>query len=397
MSPFISHTTFPHHYHHLPLKLPYSRVATYVLSKHSSRDAFRGTLSARLPGRSPLVVEIGVYYIRDANATSDYVDSAVKLLDDLGKALPFVATAFILLKVIVDAEKRARDSLACPCQPSSEPPQRQVIDQMNSVLKETAALVEAYRNQSGLARNKEKFETCAKALAEITKGLMMSLQIHQSVLIDTILQRNVPQDPQDEKAKRFVEKYGAGDQAVVEADKGLLKQSAEELKLSVSVEEEAMETLNANLGDLLRAHQAQLERRLDDTIRASLTSKEVDMEQTLICVQCEKESKQSINYAQAYSTALEESLCEFRVPSPFTVVLELGGGIFRFRRKVIFLMKYHFYEQPPEELEMSSSLEEFDIFSITYLPVAVKAMRYTLWGVVGQRAVAPVPAGVIPI
>ncbi|KAK7030367.1 hypothetical protein VNI00_014111 [Paramarasmius palmivorus] len=282
------------------------------------------------------LASIGVYHasstyqnVRDANATSDYVDSAVKLLDslsDLGKALPFVAPAFILLKVIVDVEKRARDvdtkcrdlvlrvtfmlshlpALSNLPSISSSSPQRQVIDQMNSVLKETAALIEAYRNQGVLARrlslrNKEKFERCAKALAEITKDLMMSLQIHQSVQIDTILQRSVPQDPQDEKAKRFVEQYGAGDEAVVKADKGLLKQFAEELKLSVSVEEEAMETLNANLGDLLREHQAQLERRLDDTIRASLTSKEVDMEQTLICVQCEKEFKQSTNHTQACS------------------------------------------------------------------------------------------------
>ncbi|ESK89201.1 1-cys peroxiredoxin [Moniliophthora roreri MCA 2997] len=280
------------------------------------------------------LASIGIYHastryqeLRDADATADYVDNAIKLLDnlsELGKVVPFVAPAFILLKVIVDVEKNARD-VDAKCRdlvlrvtfmlshlpalanlPSITPssPQRQVINQMNSVLKETAALIEAYRNQGALARrlslrNKDKFERCAKDLANTTKDLMMSLQIHQSVQIDTILQRSVPQDPEDEKAKRFVERYGAGDEGVVKADKALLKQFAEELKLGV--EDEAIEALNTNLGDLLREHQAQLEHRIDETIRASLTSKEVDMEQTLICVQCEKEFKQSNNHALACS------------------------------------------------------------------------------------------------
>jgi hypothetical protein len=82
---------------------------------------------------------------------------------------------------------------------------RNVIDRMNSVLRDTASLIQAYRKQSLIARrlnvsNRDKFATCIRSVNACSNDLMMSLQIHRSGQLD-ILTRSVPIDPQDNAAQ----------------------------------------------------------------------------------------------------------------------------------------------------------------------------------------------------
>jgi bacterioferritin (cytochrome b1) len=90
----------------------------------------------------------------------------------VGKAIPFVAPAFILLKVIIDLERRAQDADAkctdliervtfmlshLPALEKVEilPATRHAIDRMNEALKEAAALIAAYRKQSRVVRSSD--------------------------------------------------------------------------------------------------------------------------------------------------------------------------------------------------------------------------------------------------
>ncbi|KAE9402486.1 hypothetical protein BT96DRAFT_937140 [Gymnopus androsaceus JB14] len=255
---------------------------------------------------------------------TDYVQHAIQVMDtlaDLGKVLPFVAPAFVIIKAIIAVEQRARDVDAkctdlvqrCTFMLSHLPAlkkinvtssTRQVIDRMNDTLKKAAALIQTYRKQSALTRrlsvhNKDRFASSASSLKECTNDLMISLQIHQSVQLD-ILTRPIPSDPEDEAAEKFVAAHGGLD--AVKGNEALVKQFASEMKLSV--DDKVMEQLNSNISVVLQQNQDRLEQSLNESVSTSVVEgirglaaqiNESAKEQTFVCIQCEKEYRDSTN------------------------------------------------------------------------------------------------------
>ncbi|KAF9065862.1 hypothetical protein BDP27DRAFT_1269169 [Rhodocollybia butyracea] len=255
---------------------------------------------------------------------TDYVQHAMNVMDslaDLGKVLPFVAPAFVIIKAIIAVEQRARD-VDAKCKDLVQrvtfmlshlpalkkinvtDSTRQVIDRMNDTLKKAAALIQTYRKQGAVARrlsvhNKDRFTSCASLLTQCTNDLMVSLQIHQSVQLD-ILTRPVPSDPEDEAAASFVAAHGGMD--AVKGNEALVKQFASQMKLTV--DDEVMEQLNTNITEVLQQNQDRLEQSLNETVSASVIDgikglaaqmNESAKEQTFICVQCTKEYHDSTN------------------------------------------------------------------------------------------------------
>ncbi|KAJ4480143.1 hypothetical protein J3R30DRAFT_2586777 [Lentinula aciculospora] len=259
-----------------------------------------------------------------AAAATDYIQHAMTVMDslaDLGKVMPFVAPAFVLIKAIIAVEQRARDvdakctdlvqrvtfmlsHLPALKKINVTDSTRQVIDRMNDTLKKAAALVQTYRKQSAIARrlsvhNKDRFASCASSLSQCTNDLMLSLQIHQSTQLD-ILTRPVPSDPEDEAATHFVATHGGID--AVKGNEALVKQFATQLKLSV--DDNVMEQLNTNISMVLQQNQDRLEQSLNESVSASVIEgirglaaqmNESAKEQTFVCVQCDKEYHDSTN------------------------------------------------------------------------------------------------------
>ncbi|KAF9072641.1 hypothetical protein BDP27DRAFT_1417986 [Rhodocollybia butyracea] len=255
---------------------------------------------------------------------TDYVQHAINVMDslaDLGKVMPFVAPAFVIIKAIIAVEQRARDvdtkctdlvqrvtfmlsHLPALKMINVTDSTRQVIDRMNDTLKKSAALIQTYRKQSAVARrlsvhNKDRFASCALLVTQCTSDLMISLQIHQSIQLD-ILTRPVPSDPEDEAAASFVAAHGGID--AIRVDEGLVKQFASEMKLSV--DDKVMEQLNANISEVLQQNQDRLEQTLNETVTTSVIDgikglaarmNEAAKEQTFVCVQCNKDYHDSTN------------------------------------------------------------------------------------------------------
>ncbi|KIK62652.1 hypothetical protein GYMLUDRAFT_507321 [Collybiopsis luxurians FD-317 M1] len=258
------------------------------------------------------------------SGATDYIQHALTVMDslaDIGKAMPFVAPAFVIIKTIIAVEQRARDVDAkctdlvqrvtfmlshLPALKNIKVTDstRQVIDRMNDVLKKAAALIQTYRKQSAIARrlsvhNKDRFASCADSLKDCTNDLMVSLQIHQSTQLD-ILTRPVPSDPEDEAAEMFVAAHGGLD--AVKGNEELVKQFASEMKLSM--DEKVMEQLNTNITEVLQQNQDRLEQSLNESVSASVIDgirglaaqiNESAKEQTFVCVQCDKEYRDSTN------------------------------------------------------------------------------------------------------
>lgn len=250
------------------------------------------------------------------------VQSAIQVLDqlaDLGKTLPYVAPAFIFLKFIVGVEIKARDADA-KCNDLVEritfmlghlsvlsrievtEPTMRVVEQMNDTLKVAASLIQAYRKQGAVARrinvgNKDKFVSCADAIAKCTSDLMLSLQIQQTGKLD-ILTRGVPLDAKDRVAENFLARHGGAD--AVKADQNLLAQFAQQLRLKV--DEDSMQQLNSNITSLMQQNQAELERIIGGNVNSAVVDgikglaaqmNEAEKEQVFKCVQCEKDFRAS--------------------------------------------------------------------------------------------------------
>ena len=249
------------------------------------------------------------------NPTVQSALQVLGLLSDLGRELPFIAPAFILLKVIIDLERRAQDADAkcsdliervtfmlshLPALEKIEiiPATRQVINRMNEALKEAAALIAAYRKQSRVARrlrisNRDKFAACADSINICCSDLLMSLQIHQVGKLD-ILTRAIPVDAEDIAADTFVASHGSLD-AVVH-DRELVKEFARQQHLVM--DDSVMEQLNANITDSVTQNHLRLEGILKDNVNSAivdgLKSLAVEMyaseaEQRFRCIQCDKE------------------------------------------------------------------------------------------------------------
>ncbi|PPQ91784.1 hypothetical protein CVT25_000430 [Psilocybe cyanescens] len=274
------------------------------------------------------------------NAASNVVDpmvnnpnvgNAMQILEtlaDIGKVLPFVAPAFVLLKVIVDLEKRAQD-VDAKCSDLLEritfmlshlpalqkveimAATRQVIDRMNDALKDAASLISAYRKQSRVARrlkisNREKFTTCAESINGCCRDLLMSLQIHQTVQLD-ILTRDVPIDDEDLAARTFVEAHGGSVDAVMH-DRELVKEFAQQQHLVM--DDSVMEQLNANIADSVQQNHARLESILRDNVSSAIADglknlamemNALEAEQKFICIQCDNSFTNYTNGPKACS------------------------------------------------------------------------------------------------
>ncbi|KAF5328429.1 hypothetical protein D9619_013297 [Psilocybe cf. subviscida] len=253
------------------------------------------------------------------NSNSPQLNNAMQvlgILSEVGSALPYVAPAFILLKVIIDLEKRAAD-VDAKCSDLIEritfmvshlpallkveitTPTRQVIDRMNESIKDAAALIAAYRKQGRVARrlsltNREKFTVCAETINNCSRDLLMSLQIRQTIQLD-ILTREVPIDEDDAAAKVFVDAHGGSIDAIVH-DRELVKEFAEQRHLVM--DDSVMEQLKANIADAVQQNHVRLEGVLRDNvggaIKDGLKSLAAEMllaeaEQKFHCVQCDKE------------------------------------------------------------------------------------------------------------
>ncbi|KAG0004505.1 hypothetical protein BGZ80_008077 [Entomortierella chlamydospora] len=248
-------------------------------------------------------------------------------LVDVGKTVPFIAPAFVIIKVIIDIEQKAKEADA-KCTDLLErinfmvsnitvlekvkviDPLRAVIEKMNDILKQAASLIEAYRKQGAIARrlnmsNNQNFISMAGKITSCTQDLMLSLQIQQTGDI-SVLTRSVPLDTQDVEAQNFVKSHGG--QSVVNSDPALVEEFAKKMQLAMS--DQVMDQMQSNMEDILEENQSRIEELLKEnssntiaeTIKALAADvREREAEQRLICLQCDKEYRESANGPEACS------------------------------------------------------------------------------------------------
>ncbi|KAF9038511.1 hypothetical protein BJ165DRAFT_394010 [Panaeolus papilionaceus] len=253
------------------------------------------------------------------------VTSAMHVLDnlaDVGKALPFIAPAFIVLKVIIDIEQRAQEvDLKCndllervtfmvshlPILEKMEimPGTQKVVDRMVEAMKGAASLIAAYRKQSKIARrlslsNRDKFIQTADAINACCQDLLMSLQIHQTGQLE-ILTRAVPVDEEDIAAQTFVEEHGGSVDALMH-DRELVKEFAEQQKFDM--DDTVMDQLNTNMADTVIQNNQKLEGIIKENVSAAIVDglkglvaslNAVESEQTFTCIQCDQPYVNSTN------------------------------------------------------------------------------------------------------
>ncbi|KAF9971886.1 hypothetical protein BGZ73_005054 [Actinomortierella ambigua] len=248
--------------------------------------------------------------------------SLTERLVDVGKVVPFIAPAFVILKIIIDTEAKARE-VDERCLDLMErinflvshlvvlerihnveammDTLMIVIQKVHDTLKEAAALIEAYRKQSRITRrlkmtNRQDFEQMAAKVTTCSSELMMSLQIQQTGDL-SILKRVVPRDL---VAEKFIRENGGQD--MINSDPELVKKFAQTVNLTMSDQE--MEQMQSNMQELISQNQMQIEAiiresssgNVADMIKAFANhQRELEAELKLTCVQCEKEYNVSTN------------------------------------------------------------------------------------------------------
>ncbi|KAG0329932.1 hypothetical protein BGZ99_010043 [Dissophora globulifera] len=259
-------------------------------------------------------------------ALNHLIQLADKLVD-IGKTVPFIAPAFVILKIIIDIEQKARDADA-KCNDLLDrinfmvsnitvlekikviDPLKVIIEKMNNTLKQAASLIQTYRKQGAIARrlhmsNSQNFGQMAQKISACSQDLMLSLQIQQTGDI-SVLTRAIPVDPQDEEARSFVAAHGG--QTAVNNNPELVEEFAKKMHLAMS--DQVMDQMQSSMEDILEENQSRIETLLKenssntvaDTIKALATEvREREAEQRLTCVQCEKEYRESANGSEACS------------------------------------------------------------------------------------------------
>ncbi|KAF9154352.1 hypothetical protein BG015_001195 [Linnemannia schmuckeri] len=258
---------------------------------------------------------------KDSPVLSNMIHLADKLVD-VGKIVPFIAPAFVILKIIIDIEQKARE-VDEKCLDLMErinflvshlvvlerihnveammDTLTAVLQKVQDTLKEAAALIEAYRKQSKIARrlrisNMQSFEQMAGKITTCSSDLMMSLQIQQTGDL-SILKRVVPRD---RIAENFIRENGGQD--MINNDPELVKKFAEKVNLTMS--DQVMEQMQSNMQELITRNQSQIEAIVHESssisvahmIKAIAThQRELEAELKLTCVQCEKEYNVSTN------------------------------------------------------------------------------------------------------
>ncbi|CAO3573202.1 unnamed protein product [Mortierella alpina] len=230
-------------------------------------------------------------------------------------------------QLIIDVEQRARDTDA-KCTDLLErinfmvsnitvlekvkaiEPLVAVITKMNDTLKRAASLIQAYRKQGAIARrlnisNSQNFVHMAESISACSQGLMLSLQIQQTGDI-SVLTRSVPMDSQDEEAKSFVMSHGG--QSAINNDPALVEEFAKKMHMTMS--DQVMDQMQSSMEDLLEENQSRIEALLKEnssntvaeTIKAmAAEARELEAEQRLVCLQCDKEYRKSANGPEACS------------------------------------------------------------------------------------------------
>ncbi|KAF9987765.1 hypothetical protein BGZ65_002008 [Modicella reniformis] len=264
--------------------------------------------------------------VSDNPILTNLIEVADKLVD-IGKVVPFIAPAFMLLKIIIDVEQKARDN-DTKCNDMLErisfmvnnitvlerikvtDPLKVVIEKVNETLKQAASLIQAYRKQGAIARrlnmsNSQNFIILAHKISECSQDLMLSLQIQQTGDI-SVLSRSVPVDPQDKEAENFVASHGG--QSAINNNPQLVEEFAKKMHLTMS--DQVMEQMQSSMEDLLEENQFRIEAMLKEgstsavaeTIKALASEvRELEAEQRLTCLQCDKEYRESANGPEACS------------------------------------------------------------------------------------------------
>ncbi|KAG9072733.1 hypothetical protein KI688_000509 [Linnemannia hyalina] len=284
----------------------------------------------------------------ESNPALNHLVQLADKLVDIGKTVPFIAPAFVILKLIIDVERTARDA-DVKCNDLLErinfmvshltvlervpaiDPLVAVIERMNQNLKRAASLIQAYRKQGKIARrlnmsNGANFESMASSIATCCQDLMFSLQIQQTGDI-SVLSRLVPSDAQDEEAKKFVQANGGQD--IINNNPALVEEFAKKMHLTMS--SEVMEQMQTNMEDLMEENQSRIEALLQEnssktvaeTIKAMASqAREQEAEQRLTCLQCDKEYRESANGPEACSfhrsSKIEDSFACCGKASPCT-------------------------------------------------------------------------------
>ncbi|KAF9276841.1 hypothetical protein BGZ68_009708 [Mortierella alpina] len=246
-------------------------------------------------------------------------------LANVGKTIPFLGPAFVVLKIIIDIEQQARD-VDEKCQDLLErisfmlshmlvlegveekiEPLMQVLQKVQDTLKEAAALIEAYRKQGKIVRrlkmsNKENFESVVARVTSCSTDLMLSLQIQQTGDL-SLLKRSVPRDLE---AEQFVKDRGGED--VVNSNPVLVEEFAKRMHLAMS--DQVMEQMTSNMQEILNENQQQIETLIrqsstttvHDMVEAlAIQAREHEAARRVICVQCDKEYLMDANGPEACS------------------------------------------------------------------------------------------------
>ncbi|KAJ3019732.1 hypothetical protein HKX48_001837 [Thoreauomyces humboldtii] len=260
-------------------------------------------------------VTSGVKEVIARTPVLDHLVSIVDKLADVGKSAPFVAPLFCVLKLIIDNEKRVRETDA-KCNDLVERVSfmaghivdlaklalsdsvQGVAAKIESTLKNSLVLIKAYRQQGAIVRrlnmgNAAKFAARAKEIEVCAADMMICLQIQQTTQL-TILQRAIPVDDQDRAAQTFL----AGTHGeLVAANPAMLGQFAQAIGEQVS--QQNLAAVGQSLGELLEGAQAETEKQLTaavDAVRAGLRDAMVAKEQLererfaapkVKCVQCD--------------------------------------------------------------------------------------------------------------
>ncbi|KAF9178925.1 hypothetical protein BGZ51_007359 [Haplosporangium sp. Z 767] len=250
--------------------------------------------------------------------TNLILDNLIQLTEkivDVGKVVPILAPAFVVLKIIIEIEQKARE-VDEKCQDLLErinfmlshlivleeieqkmEPLLQVLQRVQDTLKEAAALIETYRKQGKIVRrlkmsNKENFELVAAKVTTCSTDLMLSLQIQQTGDL-SLLKRAVPRDLE---AERFVRDHGG--EEMINSNPALVEEFAKKMHLAMS--DQVMVQMKANMHDMLQQNQLQIEavirqstsNTVADMAKAlSIQAREHEAAQRLKCVQCDKEYK----------------------------------------------------------------------------------------------------------
>ncbi|KAI8923791.1 hypothetical protein BC831DRAFT_469283 [Entophlyctis helioformis] len=267
------------------------------------------------------VADAATKVVGDSNPVLLQTIEVAKRIFDVGQQLPFIAPIFAVLQIIVDIEVRAREADAkcadllerinfmvehlAALDPSSvQPATQKVVSKMESVLKESASVIQTYRKQNAIVRrlntnNKERFVNCAESIEACSRDLLFSLQIQQTTQLN-ILTRAVKVDAEDQAAQEFLDKNGGFE--AVKNNPELVREFAGVMKLEM--DDTVMTQLNANLADLFSQNQAAMEAVFKENMSTAVadglsqlarTLTQLEREVVLACVQCGKDYRESTN------------------------------------------------------------------------------------------------------